>query len=86
MDRQEAWEGAQEALRSWFCSQQFGEGEFEIHHNDGVGTISIIHRPTRSVLELTDTTGSHYDSENRIVFPDDPSLMDRLHGHRKVRS
>lgn len=84
MDRLEVWSVAVEALRERLTCGEFGDGEFEIHVSDGMGAISIVHRPTREVMVLTDTTGSYYDSENRIVFSDKPWLMEKLHGHRRA--
>lgn len=69
MNRKEVWEACIDALEERFLRTEFEEGEFEVAHNSAVGSITVIHRPTNTAFSLTDTTYSHYDSENRIVFP-----------------
>jgi hypothetical protein len=68
MNRIEAWETVVDALQERFERGEFEKGEFEIHHNDNARTITVIHRPTNSAMTLTDTTGAHYDAQNRIVM------------------
>lgn len=67
MNRKEVWESIIDALEDRFTRGEFEPGEYEVAVNRAVGTISIIHRPTRSVFALTDTTCTHYDSEDRLV-------------------
>jgi len=69
MNRKEVWESVIDALETRFLRTEFEEGEFEVAHNTAVGSITIIDRTTNEVFSLTDTTYSHYDSEDRIVFP-----------------
>ena len=70
MNRKEVWEACIDAIEHRFLRTEFEPGEFEIHHNSAVGSITIIDRTTNEVFELTDTTYSHYDAEMRIVFPE----------------
>jgi len=82
MDRMEAWEHIIAALRDHFSSEEWERGEWDIAVNNTVGTITLIHNPTRGVMALTDTTGSHYGMDNWNIIMPTGELEARLHGHR----
>lgn len=70
MDRKEVWEATVDAIEHRFLRTEFEEGEFEVLVNRAAGQITVIHRPSREAMSLTDTTFGYYDSQNRIVFPE----------------
>lgn len=48
--------------------EHFVEAGFEVHVNRPVRTITIINRPR--ALTIMDTTDTHFDHENRLIFKD----------------
>lgn len=60
----ETFEEALMALR-----EHFDAIGFEVHVNHRVRSITLISRETSKALTLMETTGSHFDSENRLVLP-----------------
>src|SRR5215471_21091217 len=46
MNRKEVWEACIDAIEHRFLRTEFEPGEFEIHHNSAVGSITIIDRTT----------------------------------------
>lgn len=65
----EVWDAIVDAIETRFLRTEFEEGEFSVHHNNGVQSVTIIRNGDRRAWVVTDTTGSHYDAEGRIVFP-----------------
>lgn len=81
MNRLEAWESAIKGVEEVFVRGEFEKDEWEVEVNNGVGTITLIHRPSRTVMVLTDTTGYHYDAEDRLV-PPQGAIHEKCHAHR----
>lgn len=69
----EVWDAMVDAIETRFLRTEFETGEFSVHHNDGMGTITVIRNHDRHAWTLTHTTGSHYDSEGRIILRDPPN-------------
>ena len=65
----EIWECMVDAIETRFLRTEFEPGEFEVHSNRNAGTITVIRREDNRAWTLTDTTGSHYDAQDRIVQP-----------------
>jgi len=68
VDRIEAWDRIVTALEQEFLHGDNEPGEFKLHINNRAGSIIIVEQQTREALSLTDTTGTHYDAKDRIVF------------------
>ncbi len=73
MNRQEVWESVVDALEEKFLRTEFEKGEFEVHVNRGMRTITIVHRPTNQVMAFMDVSYSHLEggtenSKLKVVF------------------